>query len=260
MEDTIAKCLAKSPDDRFRSMDEVLAALKRVGGGAAPGINATGEFLALTRSQSGPQARIPVVVDAPFLSPTLSELGSFPEPLSVQPESPPSAPPLISQPPPRTGSKGMLVAAIIGALGAAGTLAYVALRPAPAAAPAAASLPAPTQAASSTPSAAPAPAVALVKVRINSEPDGASVKEDGVELCSSTPCDILYKGSDADPAREHKLTVAKTGYRSESRSVKVADTPVLVKLAKVEVPRFIPQAPPRTDTPVVPGYKTDIPY
>ena len=34
MEETIMRSMAKSPNDRFRSMDEVLAALKRLGGGA----------------------------------------------------------------------------------------------------------------------------------------------------------------------------------------------------------------------------------
>ena len=58
----------------------------------------------------------------------------------------------------------------------------------------------------------------LVKVRVNTDPDGASVKEDGVELCSSTPCDILYKGADADPARDHKLTLTRPGYKVETRT------------------------------------------
>ena len=99
-------------------------------------------------------------------------------------------------------------------------------------------------------------------MRINSDPDGASVKEDGVELCSSTPCDILYKGSDADPAREHKLTFVRNGYRVETRSVKVGDSPVTLKLtaAPVYYRPAPPPTPPKNDTPPVPtGYKTDVP-
>jgi len=69
-----------------------------------------------------------------------------------------------------------------------------------------------------------------VKVRINTDPDGASVREDGVELCSSTPCDILYKGSDAEPTMVHKLTFARNGYRSETRTLRVAESPLSVKL------------------------------
>ena len=70
----------------------------------------------------------------------------------------------------------------------------------------------------------------LAKVRVGSEPEGVRVTEEGVELCSTTPCDLLYKGSDADPATQHSLTFARTGYRSETRIVKVGDSPVSVKL------------------------------
>ena len=76
------------------------------------------------------------------------------------------------------------------------------------------------------------------------------------------PCDILYKGADADPAREHKLTLSRPGFRLETRTVKVGDSPVAVKLTKApDVPRFVPAAQPRTDAPPVPtGYKNDLPY
>jgi len=73
----------------------------------------------------------------------------------------------------------------------------------------------------------------LVKVRLNSEPDGASVREDGVELCGSTPCDILYKGSDAEPTRGHVLTIARSGFRPETMTVTPPDSPILVKLTRV---------------------------
>ena len=47
-EETVMRCMAKDPETRFRSMDEVLAALKRVGGAAmtatVSGVGATGEY------------------------------------------------------------------------------------------------------------------------------------------------------------------------------------------------------------------------
>src|SRR5207248_3307748 len=46
----------------------------------------------------------------------------------------------------------------------------------------------------------------VVKVRVNSDPDGASVRENGVEVCASTPCDVIYEGAEAD--KEHKLVFA----------------------------------------------------
>jgi hypothetical protein len=79
-------------------------------------------------------------------------------------------------------------------------------------------------------SAIPPGAPSLAKVRVNTEPDGVGVREDGVEICSSTPCDIIYKGGDADPGRPHQLTFARSGYRPAMRVVRVTDSPVSVTL------------------------------
>ncbi len=282
IEETVARCMAKAPDDRFRSMDEVLAALKRLGAATLTmnGLS-TGERNALGNSGSGPRLGsvtgghpIPHHTGASpaFLSPgSTSEIGSFPSPLSMPTEGAASGVPLASVPPGKGGSKGMLLVAVVGALAVAGTIAFVALRPGPTAAAgqpatqpvAAGASPVTSTGASPVAAAAQPAAVALVKVRVNTDPDGASVKEDGVELCSSTPCDILYKGPDADPSREHKLTVARQGYKSETKSVRAGESPVTVKLSKAEAPRVVPQAQSqKSDTPaaVPTGYKNDVPY
>ncbi|HEY6459802.1 MAG TPA: protein kinase [Polyangiaceae bacterium] len=277
-EDAIARCIAKDPDQRFRSMDEVLAALKRIGGGALTatisGVG-TGEYRSLSGSGSGPQVTSNGVsgTNPAFLSPSASDPGSIPSPLMVPSDSPAAGAPLMSQPPGKSGSKGMLVAAVVGALAIAGIIGYVALRPtkpmtgiggggplAPTSTEATASPTVPATV-SPPPTAPTSPASSLVKVRVNSDPDGASVKEDGVELCSSTPCDILYKGADADPAREHKLTLSRNGYRMETKSVKVGDSPVTIKLMAAPVYNVRPAPQPKNDTAPVPtGYKNDIPY
>jgi serine/threonine-protein kinase len=105
-------------------------------------------------------------------------------------------------------------------------------------------------------------ATSFARFRIDTEPPGASVREEGVELCSSTPCDILYKGADAEPTRNHKLTVLRPGYHSETRTVTVRDSPVTWKLAPIPVaPRSAPVAPPKSETPQLPpGYKSEVPY
>jgi hypothetical protein len=76
-------------------------------------------------------------------------------------------------------------------------------------------------------------AAPFAKVLLNTDPDTAHVSEDGVELCSCTPCIVLYKGADAEPTRDHTLTFARSGYRPETRTIRVADSPMKVKLSAV---------------------------
>jgi serine/threonine-protein kinase len=282
IEDTVARCMAKDPDQRFRSMDEVLASLKRVGGGAMTatisGVG-TGEYRALSGSGSGPQVTSNGIsgsgANPAFLSPTTtSDPGSIPSPLAVPSDSPAAGAPLMSQPPGKSGSKGMLVAAVVGALAIAGIIGFVALRPSKppvtttgtttstatsiaTAPPTADTATAPTTATAATTAA---PSATLVKVRVNTDPDGASVKEDGVEMCSSTPCDILYKGADADPTRDHKLSFMRNGYRVENKTVKVGDSPVTVKLTVAPAGPYRPAPQQKENTPPPSGYKSDIPY
>jgi serine/threonine-protein kinase len=280
IEDAVGRCMAKDPDQRFRSMDEVLAALKRIQNvgaltGTVSGVG-TGEYRSLSGSGSGPQVMNNGIAGSganpAFLSPSgSSEVQS---PLGVASDSPAGL--LASQMPGRNGSKGMLVVAVVGALACAGLVGYLALRPR-AGAPMGPQFAAQAPTATGTtgreivapplmeaPAPPPAPTAVLVKVRVNTEPDGASVKEDGVELCSSTPCDILYKGSDAEAAREHRLTFLHAGYRSETKNVRVGDSPVNVKLAVIPAgPRYVAPAAaaPRGESPTLPpGYKSDVPY
>ena len=185
------------------------------------------------------------------------------------------------------GSKSATVAAVVGSLAVFGWVGFVAMqrvgRPSVRRPPlATASVAAPTVAAPSVTSTAvtastfattptgavPLPvasvaatAFASVKIRVSTDPDGASVKENGVELCSNTPCEILYDGDDADPAREHKLAFSRPGYRAEVRSVNVGEGPVSMKLTPLSS-RSIPTASQKTEEmpPVPTGYKTEIPY
>ena len=286
IEETIGRCMAKDVDLRFRSMDEVLAALKRVGGGTMTatisGVGQTGEYRSMAGSggrpaatsiaspangsASGPQ-------HASFLSPSQSDPGVIPSPLASPSDS--ASVPIVSQSQ-RNGSKGLLLFGVLGGLAVVGGVAFYTMKGSNAtitaggpgstttatATTATATGAAGTNAATTAtgdPTTPPAPQAGLIKVRINSDPDGASVKEEGIEICSSTPCDIPYKGPEADPSKEHKLTFTKGGFRTETKSIKVGDSPISIKLTKA--PAFAPApAGEKKDPPPMPGYKGDIPY
>jgi hypothetical protein len=247
-------------------MDEVLAALKRVGGAAmtatVSGVGATGEYRSMGisggysepsgsgKTSSGPHSAVSGsgAVPAPLLDPSGSG--------NLQ----------------KKGSKGILIGAVVGVVVLAGIVAISMggskEQPKPAPAPAAsAPPPKPTATTPPAPVVTQQPAVAtapqFVKVRITTDPSDASVKEDGIEQCSSTPCDISYKGPDADPAKEHKLTITKTGYKVETRTIKVGDSPVSVKMTQMprvwQAPSPAPAAKKPNDDDSVKGFK-DVPY
>jgi eukaryotic-like serine/threonine-protein kinase len=270
-EETVMRCMAKDPDQRFRSMDEVLAALKRVGGGTltatVSGVG-TGEYRSVTGTGSGPQviSNPPPVSGAFAASASGSGPASIVSPLGMPSDSPASGSALVSPPPPRSGSKSTLVVAVIGALCVAGIVGWVALRsskPAtagPTTAPTTGGSTAPATG-SAAPSASAPPAALFAKVRVTTTPSGASVREDGAEICGGTPCDIQYKGGDADPTRDHKLTFVKAGFKDETRTVHAGDSPLTVTLAAAPAQWRPPPPAKPADTPTVPqGYKPDIPY
>jgi serine/threonine-protein kinase len=168
---------------------------------------------------------------------------------------------------------GVLVAAAVG--GGIGLLAFQWTAPPPrppvaATAATSAAAPAPSESAKVVASASPAPTAALsssaapgpkqATVKVTTEPPGAIVREDGKELCAPTPCDVVFKGEAADPARVHKLVITRPGFRAETRTVKATESPVHLKLAHVSAaPVRPPPAPTKPDSPTPNGFK-DTPY
>ena len=258
LSDAVMRCMSKDPDARFRSMDELLAALKRADANAltatGSGAGATGESRALTASgehppASGPSSIAPGGIVSPLLP--FSESGA----------------PVVA-PTPRARPRGLLATSMIAVVAAVGLVAWFVTHasiegrlatasgsPVPTNAPPSndpVSPPLLTSARAPEASAMPpAPSVltspppAVVKLRIRTEPEGATVKDDGVEVCNTTPCDHVYQGEDADPAKPHKLSFTKVGYRDEVRIVTLGNPPEKVVMKRV----FIPQAPPRTTLP-----------
>jgi serine/threonine-protein kinase len=105
---------------------------------------------------------------------------------------------------------------------------------------------------------APAPQPELhATVHVVSTPPGASVTEDGAEVCATTPCDVEYKGEAAGPAHAHALVLTKAGFKPETKQVHAGDQ-VSVKLgAAIPAPRSPAARAKPEDVPQ--GFK-DLPY
>ena len=137
IEETIGRCMAKDVDLRFRSMDEVLAALKRVGGGTMTatisGVGATGEYRSMAGSggRAAASASIPAngsasgPQNANFLSPSASDPGVIPSPLASPSDS--ASVPIVSQSQ-RSGSKGLLLFGVLGGLAVVGGVAFYTMK------------------------------------------------------------------------------------------------------------------------------------
>ncbi len=78
----------------------------------------------------------------------------------------------------------------------------------------------------------PAPVTASATLHVETEPSGAKVNEEGETMCASTPCDIVYLGDGADPSAEHLLAFLLPGYKLERKVVTATGSPVTVKLTK----------------------------
>jgi serine/threonine protein kinase len=197
LEAVVMKCLAKNPDERFASMEELIAALK-----LRPGAMSTA-------SDSGRHTQ------SPLLAPVLPTGDSGSGPLQHRRRS---AAPMV-----------LVVAAIVGvAVTAALYLRQDETVTQGAPPPSVAPLPPPK------PSAPPPPAPPKVTatLHVETEPVGVKIKEEGDTVCEATPCDILYTGEQADPTYEHLLTFLKADYKLERKLVKVSASPLSVKLSR----------------------------
>jgi serine/threonine-protein kinase len=108
------------------------------------------------------------------------------------------------------------------------------------------------------PAPVPDPTVA---VQVTTVPSDSSVREGDVELCRATPCAIVYEGAEASPDAVHVLTVARDGYRTETRTIRPIEGPVEIVLVQAAMRRPPPPPPPRTrDPPPLSAYRLDVPY
>ena len=291
-EDLVMRCIAKDPAERYRTMDEVLKAIK-----SAHGVSMTGQLAAV--NSSGAFQPVPTGAPPPvrssvpaFAAASISGSGAARIVGGSGSHTPmgmlradgsgavDSAP--YSEQPRRSKAwiaVGVLVAAVLG-----GVLGMAAFRMTGAGGigslvspttPPGTGAEIPSAVASSTlaqvvpvPSAAiatPLPATSAHRaftIKVTSDPPGASVREDANELCAPTPCDVTFKGEAADPAKTHKLVLLHTGFRPETKSVKAGDPPVHIKLVRGGG-AFVRPPPPPTTKPTsdtTPNGFKDLPY
>jgi serine/threonine-protein kinase len=189
----VMKCLAKKPDDRFASMEELVTALK-----LRPG-------MMTTSSDSGGQPAPPLAASTGVLVQAPAKRGAM--------------------------SVVLVVAAVLG-VGLTALLLMREASPPPVASPMAAAPPPASPLPPPPASTVAAPPKPKVTLHVETDPPGAKVKEEGDLVCEATPCDIVYTGEQADPTYEHLLTFLKSDYKLERKLVKVSASPFSVKLTR----------------------------
>ncbi len=254
LEETVLRCMSKEPDQRFSSMDEVLGALKRSAGGALTATFsglATGEYR--VPSISLPPSTQPM---PPMPRASLSEAPATHAMPPASGESPVVSPATV---PPNGTSKFLLGALLVsGVVIFAGGIVLSRVMQRGDQGRAKPFLNAPLTVASA-PALPVEPKVEplVLRVRLSSDPGGAVVREEGVEVCNATPCELTY--TDAAAKREHKVTVQKLGFKPVTTSFMPDAQNVQVKLVR-ELRLFVPQPPSTGNTGVPPGYKPEVPY
>jgi serine/threonine-protein kinase len=280
MEETVMRCMAKDPDGRFRSMDEVLVALKNVVrvNSFAPGVLGTGQHGAVGSGS------FPTTGHAATISYTPGPVGSGSGSIPPLPHSTARPPPMSGFPPPEPELPKSLAPGPRRSRAVAGLLAIVAVigiaaiffvvgstskNAAPASSSGAAAGDTPADSSSAAASAASAAAAASasaianaapLKVRVSSEPEGANVREDGREVCAATPCDVSFA---PDGKKTRKLLFVKNGFRNDLREVGATDGQLTVKLAKAGggyVPPKQPVAQDHPESTTAPEGFKDLPY
>ncbi len=265
LESIIYRCLEKDAAKRFASMNELLAALKRTGD---PTMTDTHDNLPAayvgrlsSGGDSGPTSAglaLPASVRNPPLSPDIAPDPSVspsrtPGPFNSNRPADPSSSDVLGGTPSLTNlalrKKSRATSYVLVGLGAAAiaAIAFLTLRKpeTPGSGVASSGSAAVTSDAAKTATSVSAPATSAPTaqpttssaatvtattrvVRIETDPAGATVSEDGKELCAQTPCDVTFNEEGAP--KEHKLTLAKKGFKGGSVAVAATDTKASGKL------------------------------
>src|SRR5262249_15491323 len=80
----------------------------------------------------------------------------------------------------------------------------------------------------SMPTSVVPPNVAVRLLRVESEPTGPIVRENGRELCTTTPCRVTWLGDEA--SAQHKLAIEKPGFKTATIPIEDGQERVVAKL------------------------------
>jgi len=234
LEAVVFKCMAKNPEDRYLSMNDVLFALKQCMGNGASGITSTGEYRIpdFTDFKTGPHDAV-VSMTPVTQTPSNNPLTTSTTMTGVQPFAQASKPSNTAAP--------LFLAAIFGLTGIAGLFALSGplsddKKPAPAIVAPATPEPAPNSVASSAPNA-PAPRTPSVLVTLRSEPAGAMVLIGDREY-GPTPTQLEWSGAEAQLGREVTFRFRRTGYRALTVTREVRGDRMIVEVSFMDpIPR-----------------------
>ena len=237
VEDIVARCLAKRPDDRYASMDDLIAAIKHAGASLGRPLGSmSGEFMPSLPARAptpGEGAAAPLPTSS--LPPPLPRLATPPEsPAGAPPSTVAAAPPREARRSPLIVGAGLFVVAV--GLGVAIRLAFA------------------------PPSPPPAAAAAAVQVSLDSDPPGAEVLEGGAVL-GRTPLRDTWTGARGNPDAAHTLVFRQEGFEDHQVTLSGAQLTHVARLrprvtevppmpaAPVEAAPTAAPAPPQTARP-----------
>jgi len=233
LEDLVYRCLAKAPEDRYQSMDEVIAAIKQAAGlSSALATGLTGEH---PNSLSAPRAvpsgdSFAAASSVSFSGPRLDVTGSQRGAATVPP-LPTATPAPAPAPAPEAPARSRL-AIVVAAVVSVGLVIFAVGRTL------------------QRPDTAPdAGAAASVSVMLESDPPGAEVLEHGTVI-GRTPLRETWTGSRGAPTDTHTFTFRAPGHADAVVTLSGATLLHFARLQRLEVP--VPQPVAEPDAAVAP--------
>ena len=204
IEALVYRCMAKNPEDRFASMDELLAGLKRASGDPSGDHSVLLQSGELRLSNSGAAASDPSLRG---LLPNPTGSGAVPSTIATVGDATLTAGSmLVPQEPPRKSGNALLLGAlgvIIVAGGIAAGLMFAKQR---------------SQGPATTITHTAIAPIPTVHVALQSTPPGAEVLE-GDHSLGRTPLALDWTGADGDPARSHTFIFRLAGHRDATTTL-----------------------------------------